>query len=368
MHAGATVPRAAEPFSSVGCAGGWFAIRPKGFVCATGSATTDLRHPTLAAMSIAPDLGASLPYTYARTTRDTTLFEPDPEHDDAVRPAGTLEDGSGLAVVGSWTARDAAGKPIRLGMLTDGRFVPVADLKAATPSAFAGKVLGKGDKLAVAFVVKRGVYRWGVSDGAPEKRTPIDYHARVDLSGRVTTVDGTELWEATDGGWVRLRDVTLIRERHEMPAFVTDGQRWLDVSVVTGAVVAYEGKRAVFVTVASVGRDRLGTPDGTAATQRGEFTVVAKHVTLKDHDATTFADNVALYDVPWVLELSSGQFVLGAYWHDRFGIEHGPGNIELSPADASYLFRFATPEVPTGWHAATATLSTSKPTIVNIRK
>jgi len=368
LHAGALVVRAAEPFGMRGCEGGWFAIRPRGFVCASGSATTDLRHPTLTAMALAPDLTAPLPYTYARASRDTSVYEPDPEHEGRVRAVGPLDDGSGLAVVGSWTALDPSGKDVRLAMTTEGRFVPIVDLTPAAASRFAGKVLDDAAKLPVAFVVKRGVHRFGMHDGVAEKQAPLDYHARIDLTGRSVDADGVELWQTADGGFVRARDVTLVRERHELPAFVSDEVRWLDVSVMTGAVVAYQGTKPVYVTLASVGRDRLGGPGADAVTARGEFTVVAKHVSLKEHAPTTLAERVSIYDAPWTLELSSGQLVVGAYWHDRFGIEHGPGNVELSPADAAWVFRFLAPDVPEGWHGATDKLFAGKPSIVNVRK
>ncbi len=46
LRAGARVPRSTEPVSRAGCAGGWYAIRPRGFVCVGVEATLDLRHPT----------------------------------------------------------------------------------------------------------------------------------------------------------------------------------------------------------------------------------------------------------------------------------------------------------------------------------
>jgi len=364
LHAGATVARAAEPLSTRGCDGGWFAIRPMGFVCASATATTDLEHPTLIAMSMKAARDATLPYTYARAVRDTALYESDPKRDDAVRSLGTLRAKSGMAIVGSWTASAPDGTPTRLAMTTEGHFVPAGDLEAASPSEFGGVLLGDGARLPIAFVVKRGVHAWAIRDGDPEKQDPIGYHARLELTGRTRTVSGVEFWAAADGRWVRLPDVTLVRRRTELPGFATGEQKWIDVSVVTGTLVAYEGSRAVFATLASVGRDRLGAPDGTAATQRGDFEVTAKHLTLLGRDPATFTEGISIYDVPWALELSSGQLVLGAYWHDRFGVEHGPGNIELSPKDAAYLFRWADPALPEGWHS----VSTSKTVIVSVRK
>ena len=67
LHGGAQVARAEKPFSNNNCAGGWYPIRPRGFVCASETATTDLAHPTLAAMSQQPKLDAPAPWMRAQT-------------------------------------------------------------------------------------------------------------------------------------------------------------------------------------------------------------------------------------------------------------------------------------------------------------
>jgi hypothetical protein len=319
-------------------------------------------------MAVQPKLDASLPYTYARAVRDTTLYEVDAQKSDGVRALGRLRAKSGLAVVGSWSANDSEGKPIRLAMMTDGHFVPAVDLEAATPSRFEGVVLDDKATLPIAFVVKRGVRAWSVDGDTAEKKKPLEYHQKVDLTGRYRTLGGVEFWSTRDGASVRLTDVTLVRERHDFPAFATGEQKWIDVSVVTGSLVAYEGKKAVFATLVSVGRDRLGAPESTAITQRGEFQIVGKHVTMAGRDPASFAEGAAIYDAPWTVELSSGQLLTGAYWHDRFGIEHGPGNIEVSPADALWLFKFLGPDVPAGWHAVTEKPAPGGAAIVNVRK
>ncbi len=368
LHAGATVARAVSPFSTTGCDGGWYPIRPRGFVCAGTVATIDLGHPTLTAMAIRPKMDAPLPYTYARAVRDTTLYEVDPARESRVRALGELRAKSGMAVVGSWGASDDQGKTLRLAMMTDGHFVAAEDLEAAQPSRFEGAPLDDATKLPLAFVVKRGVRAWSLDGEDAQKEKTLEYHARLPLSGRFRTVHGVEFWATADDRWVRQKDVTLVRERHEFPPFATDDQKWIDVSVVTGTLVAYEGKKPVFATLVSVGRDRLGAPESTAITQRGEFEVVGKHVTLAGRDPNSLEDGIAIHDAPWVLELASGQFLLGAYWHDRFGIEHGPGNIELSPADAAWLFRWTDPELPENWHGVTEKPRARKPTMVNVRK
>jgi hypothetical protein len=64
LAAGALVARSSEPFTRRGCPGGWYVVRPRGFVCAGEAATTDL---SLApALPKGPNLSRPLPYRYGR--------------------------------------------------------------------------------------------------------------------------------------------------------------------------------------------------------------------------------------------------------------------------------------------------------------
>src|SRR5450432_3872596 len=188
LHAGARVARAQEPYSRRGCGGGWYPVRPRGFVCATESATVDMAHPTLSAMALTPNLDKPLPYTYARTRSDTPIFERDPGHDDAVREVGKLKHRAGMAVVGSWSAKDPEGAVQRLALLTSGRFVRASDLEAAEPSAFQGVELTKKEDLPLAFVVKRGVHSFKLDGEDSQKADALNVHEVLHLSGRFHSI------------------------------------------------------------------------------------------------------------------------------------------------------------------------------------
>jgi hypothetical protein len=376
LHAGDRVARANEPYSRQGCPGGWYPVRPVGFVCATGGATVDLTHPTLAAMAIQPLLDQALPYTYARTVNDTPLYERDGTGDSVVREIGKLKRHAGLAVVGSWTAAVLGSAPERLALLTSGKFVKAADLEAATASEFKGVELGEKRSLPFAFVVKHGVRDFKLDGEDAEQGRDLDVHAELDLTGKFRTAHGEKFWALADGRWVRNKDVTTVLSRNVFPEFAVEGQKWLDVSVVMGTLVAYEGKRPFFATLVSIGRDvppgTTDNPNGdvpapSAALGLGTFEVRAKHITLVGADPFTVHESFQVYDVPWVFELSSGRLGYGAYWHDRFGVEHGPGALELSPADAARLFQWLTPSVPDGWHGVSTPHGEPK-TLVVIRK
>lgn len=65
LRLGEKVPRSERPISSRNCRGGWFAVRPLGFVCDGDGVTTDLSHPLVQAFPHGPDRRRPLPYQYA---------------------------------------------------------------------------------------------------------------------------------------------------------------------------------------------------------------------------------------------------------------------------------------------------------------
>jgi hypothetical protein len=65
LRAGARVARSAQPVTQSECPGGWYAVRPVGFVCAGTDATTKLDHPVARALGVEPDRAKPMPYKYA---------------------------------------------------------------------------------------------------------------------------------------------------------------------------------------------------------------------------------------------------------------------------------------------------------------
>lgn len=367
LHAGASVARGEQPYGVDGCEQGWYPIYPKGFVCIGAGATLELKHPTMVAMKLRPDLQQPLPYSYARTRKKTALFERDPERADGVREKETLPRSAGLAIVGSWNAFDSEGRRRRLAMTTNGYFLDADDLRDAEASEFEGVELdGEQVGLPMGFIVRRGVRTWELPDsGEPEAGDELDYHSVLHLTGRFRTVGEDRFWAVKGGRWVRHKDTTVVRRRSVFPDFVSDAQRWVDISIITGTAVLYEGKRPVFATLVSVGRDRLSEAEGAQVTLRGTFQVRSKAITAVQVDPSSFADGVPLFDAPWWVELSSGQGMHGSYWHDRFGIEHGLGSVQWSPADAQRMWAWVLPELPAGWHGVVE--DGDQPTLVLIR-
>jgi hypothetical protein len=89
---------------------------------------------------------------------------------------------------------------------------------------------------------------------------------------------------------------------------------------------------------------------------------------LREKNPLERKDAGAMYDRPWALELSNGQVVSAAFWHDRFGIEDTDGDVQLAPLDAAYLWKWATPALPEGWHSVRVDTDAADRTLVNVRK
>jgi hypothetical protein len=361
LHAGDTVARSEDAHENDQCTEGWYRVHPRGYMCTEKAASTNMEHPTLRTMALGANLDGALPYTYARTTKVTALF--DKKSKKGVELGGRLAKSTVMAIVGSWTAPDESKEPQRLGLKMDGRFVRADDLEAAQGSSFVGAHLTDELALPLAYVLRRGVRKWKMKDGTAIKTEELPYHTRLELTGRYRTVQGNQFWATENDEWVRHKDVTILRKRHEFPEFATGEQKWVDISIVTGAAIAYEGKKPVFATLVSVGRDRLGDPQATASTERGTFRVVQKQITQRSADSP----DTPLHDAPWALKLESGDWLYASPNHDRFGIEHTDGNVELSPKDGHFLWNWSAPTIPKGWHGLVVEPA-QETTIVQIRK
>jgi lipoprotein-anchoring transpeptidase ErfK/SrfK len=154
-----------------------------------------------------------------------------------------------------------------------------------------------------------------------------------------------------------------LKKRDSYPSVADGNRKWIDVSINDQTLVAYEGTKAVYVTLVSTGIAGLADPEKAPATVRGTFMVHAKHVTATMDGDEDVADSFSLRDVPFVQYFHKGYALHGAYWHDEFGKVRSHGCINLAPVDAAWLFEWTDPPVPAGWHAA---LNSERGTAINI--
>ncbi len=239
----------------------------------------------------------------------------------------------------------------RYALTPDLLLVPVDRLRPVVGSVQRGARLPEDVAMPFAFVRSDDGFAYRREGASMVVARPLARWTRVKLSGRQATVGGKLYYEAEEGFWLSDRQASRLDPAKKMPGWAEKGERWIDVNVTKQALVAYEGTRPVFATLVSTGEAGLGDPETTRATKRGIFRVYAKYRTTT-MDSNETGEEFELRDVPYVQYFHQGYALHAAYWHDRFGTPKSHGCINLTPADAKWLFEFTAPDVPAGWHEA----------------
>lgn len=405
----------------------WYAIEPRGYVCAGDQATLDASDPLVVELSRAaakPD--SPWPYHYGEslftpvypkvpTAAEQRRAEPGlQQHLDRVqraREAESPDERAALApdLVGvplepagmpappavelhplgraiqtrvfpgstiAYTARfDAAG---RTWLRTwDWGVVPQDRVRPYPESAFQGVALGADRSLPLAFFRERPrpKYRRGGSGGMSDSGERWPRQGWVGLTGQGEQVAGARYLETTEPGIYCLADdATVIERAPRLPPNIdsrTSGRRsWLDISVLGGWLVAYEGAVPVYATLISPGRGGVPYPNidpiETASTPVGQFTVTGKFLTatmVSSSDA-----NVVHAEVQYTQNFSGPHALHGAYWHDDWGEKKSGGCVNLSPIDARRVFAWTEPELPPGWHGMRWRPGMSDSTVIRIHR
>jgi hypothetical protein len=243
--------------------------------------------------------------------------------------------------------------------------IPLDRVHRVEGSRFHGVPFTEGGELPMVFVKGR---RTGIYTGEPgQQGLRFDRFAgereAVLVTGRTGQVGKLRYLQTRGGQWIRDQNLVWVGPPARMPAAAEQGEKWVDVSLERQTLVAYEGKRPVFATLVSTGRDGTGDPETTLSTVQGEFRIHTKHVSVT-MDSDEAGDEFELNDVPYVQYFSGGYALHAAYWHDGFGTPRSHGCVNLAPKDARWLFGWSDPPVPTAWHGA---MSLTRGTLVSIR-
>lgn len=246
----------------------------------------------------------------------------------------TLREGSGFVVRGTVAGEGGPWRRTRLG------YLPARELRFVRPSALAGVALtGVGDEaLPLSWVSGATAWAHAKPTTAPAMRVgglKAYTRVKVEETRRVGRVSHARIGPDR---WVLADRVRTARARAR-PEGVGAREKWIHVSLGAWTLVAYEGDRPVYAALISRGYN----------TPRGRFQVTRKlaMATLR------FQSRGGEYEaeaVPWVVYFKPHFAFHSAYWHDGFGDRASHGCVNLSPADARWLFDWATPALPPGWY------------------
>lgn len=222
----------------------------------------------------------------------------------------------------------ADGPYVRLGPTG---WVAARHVVTVRPSTFAGFTVPPGRALDAAWVVVAQAIIRATPDPTGRAIVTRPFHTRLTLSGPCR--DG---WCPLPVGWLAARDVA-VPLRRSRPAGAGPADRWLDVDLDAQTLVAYQGDLPVFATLVSTG---VGQGDSPFATPTGTFTVSRKAELVRMDNLEHTGVVPYSYDVPLAQYFSPGKALHAALWHDRFGRPTSHGCVNLSAADAAWLFTF----------------------------
>lgn len=396
LRAGQVVTRSAQPVKGEGCARGFYAIEPRGYVCVGVEASLNLEHPARWVNLSAPDRARALPYTYGMSryptpplyTRVPTPIEQSrtepnierylpkrdmtewlalgydevPEfladhapsfHTNGVRRGRKpLTEGNAFVESGFALARRFRVGERSFGLTTDLQVLPLDRLNWMKESLFRGVELTSQVQLPLAFVrADDAVLFEGQPDLGLRPGRKLTFREAVPLTGVRHTHEGRTYHQATDGAWLEHTSrVTVVEPRGAYPSWAQSDRTWVDVSLLHQTLVAYRGQTAEYATLVSSGRDGVRDAATSHATLQGQFVIHTKHLTAP---MTGSGEGGAfdLRDVPYVQYFSGGYALHAAYWHDAFGQPKSHGCINLSPRDAQWLFEWTQPSLPAQWHS-----------------
>lgn len=150
------------------------------------------------------------------------------------------------------------------------------------------------------------------------------------------TVDDWEWYQVGVDQWIEQRQVARYLPI-DRPADV-DTNRWVSVDLYEQIIIAYEDETPVFATLVASGLSEW-------ATNEGLFHVYVRYPRTVMSGARGQPDFYYLEEVPWTMYFDGDIGLHGTYWHDRFGYRASHGCVNLSIADAYWLYDWSSAEI-----------------------
>ncbi len=393
--------RAKSAVRGNGCNDSWHEVVGGGFICRNRGYQLGNTPQTFEPSPVAASLHDALPYPYAKTFRsdvpqywriptldeealvkqhiDELLAQPAiaKEANAEPTPAGTtaaINVGAKItpdAGVTTTPIENALPEILRMRMLPgfyvsvdraeqseDGRefyrtvrgaYVPANAFEQATPPDARGVVLGGAWSLPVGFVYRGGTKTLRRDGDTFHVAGDIEQHSALRLLPD-PIVRKNERYRADDAGHVVRESALRLAEQVARPKEVKATDRWIHIRLSQQLLVAYEGDTPVFTTLLSSGREGFETPSGL-------YRIQSKHVSTTMQNTSMQDEAYSIEDVPWTMYFEGGYALHAAFWHQAFGRPRSHGCINLSPADARWLFSWTTPALPQAWHGIIASKS-----------
>jgi lipoprotein-anchoring transpeptidase ErfK/SrfK len=245
-----------------------------------------------------------------------------------------------------------------------GGWLPKSATRAASAkgiSALRGEILPEGAKLPWVFVVAKDAKVFANAGDTTGEVSTIKRFDRFPVLEVVELEDTTPIkpvkgkvavvpaerpkvkWARTEQGWIEGKKLDWALQQPR-PEGVTENDKWIFVDIEQQTLVAYVGDTPVYTTLFSSGR----TPNHTVTGLFNIHRVYRTH-TMENAPGGTEASYYYVADIPYTMFFHKTFAIHGTFWHDNFGFTRSHGCVNMTPADAKWIFDWITPQVPLGW-------------------
>lgn len=147
---------------------------------------------------------------------------------------------------------------------------------------------------------------------------------------------GEERWYLIGADeWVQAKFIARVIPDTSPPEGVS-GDRWIEVNLEEQTLAVYEQRQLVFATLIASGAEPFWTRPGT-------FQIYEEHESapMSGSFEVDRSDAYYLEDVPFTLYYDGARALHGAYWRAKMGFEQSHGCVNLTVADAHWIFNWA---------------------------
>jgi hypothetical protein len=288
------------------------------------------QHP-LPVARVEENLG-DVPYTYLKSGRkDSTPVYSSLE--DALKKKNPFRSVEPGFVFFSWIDLIRQDNQV-VYMISPGVYVRGDNLSRIALPSFQGIALQRTPDRPFAWVLNRLQASTEPGSGQPKKGR---FYNRYDVVWvyDVEQVGDLDWYKVGPDAWIEQRMMAVMTPSDTKPEGVLD-ERWISINLYEQTLGIYENGNLVYATLVSSGLKGWWT-------QPGVFQVYKKYE--KDFMGGAFeadrSDYYYLEDVPWILYFDEARALHGAYWHNGFGYPRSHGCVNLSLADANWIFNWA---------------------------
>jgi lipoprotein-anchoring transpeptidase ErfK/SrfK len=202
-----------------------------------------------------------------------------------------------------------------------------ADVQLLTPSAFRGILLTRVVDFRFGWVLAE-------TQSVNAAGTPVRAYSRYEIVHEVPALTENPGYVAVGPDEWLPEDVVALASSQVPDEAGPDTCRFVYVDLAEQTLRVYDGCKLVFATLVSTGKQ----PGWTVT---GRFAILQKFPTLQ---LTPPWWSISVYyqeGVPNFMTFYGDLGFHGAYWHDDFGSPVSHGCVNLSPADAKWLYQWA---------------------------